>query len=40
VTTLALLYGAGRITRRALINAALFALFLLGLALARVWRWA
>ena len=37
---LALLYRAGRLARRALIDACLFVLFLFSLLLAAVWRWA
>lgn len=37
---LALLYRTGRIARRALIEACLFILFLLGMAARTVWRWA
>lgn len=37
---LALLYRAGQAGRRALVDAALFILFLFGLLLAAVWRWA
>jgi hypothetical protein len=37
---LALLYRAGRLGRRVLIEVGLFALFLFGLLLRRVWRWA
>ncbi|WP_301335847.1 hypothetical protein [Variovorax paradoxus] len=35
---LALLYRVGRLARRALVEAALFMLFLLGLVLAWAWR--
>lgn len=35
---LALLYRLGRLARRALVEASLFMLFLLGLALAWAWR--
>jgi hypothetical protein len=38
VIALALLYRAGRLARHALVEAALFMLFLLGLALAWAWR--
>ena len=37
---IALLYRAGRVAGRALIDAALFILFLFALLLAAVWRWA
>jgi hypothetical protein len=37
---LLLLYRAGRATGRALVNTALFILFLFGLLLAAVWSWA
>lgn len=37
---LALLYRAGQAIGRVLVNTALFILFLFGLLLAAVWRWA
>jgi hypothetical protein len=40
VIALALLYRTGRIARRALIDVCLFILFLFGLLLAWVWKWA
>ncbi|MFM9926931.1 hypothetical protein VLK31_28370 [Variovorax sp. H27-G14] len=37
---LVLLYRAGSVVRRALIDVCLFVLFLFGLLFAAVWRWA
>lgn len=37
---LALLYSAGQVARRALVDACLFVLFLFALLLAAIWRWA